>query len=89
MVTAALAFVAAATGSAGLALLTGSGVPRSWSDSQTKLVSPRVGRLLLVLAVIGRRLRPPGAPTDLRGRIEAAMRSCPRGSTPASPAQWT
>jgi tight adherence protein C len=74
MVIAALAFIAAATGSAGLALLTGPGVPRNWSDSQTKLVSPRFGRLLLVLAVIGRRLRPPGAPTDLRGRIEAAGR---------------
>jgi tight adherence protein C len=65
-VTALLAFAAGACGAAGLLLL----VPQRRA--------PRAGerglRLLLLLAFAGRRVRPAGAPHDLRGRIEAAGR---------------
>ena len=66
MVIAALAFVAVATGVAGLLLLVG-------ADRSRRRVS-RGGRLVWLLASAGRLLRPPGAPPDLRGRIEAAGR---------------
>jgi tight adherence protein C len=65
MVSAALAFVAAASGAAGLVLI----APSSSRSKGTPAI-----RLLLSLAVAGRLLRPPGAPADLRARIEAAGR---------------
>jgi tight adherence protein C len=63
MVTAALAFVAAAAGTAGVGLtlpLGKGGAPAA--------------RLLLMLASAGRVLRSPAAPAELRARIEAAGR---------------
>jgi tight adherence protein C len=65
VVSVALAFVAAAAGTAGVLLLLPS--PRPTSD-------PPSMRLFLLLASAGRVLRSPGAPADLRGRIEAAGR---------------
>ncbi len=65
MLSACLAFVAAASGTAGVLLL----VPEPARRPGTPAT-----RLLLVLASAGRLLRPPGAPADLRGRIEAAGR---------------
>jgi tight adherence protein C len=65
MVSAALAFVAAAAGTAGLGLI----LPARWGRGGTP-----AARLLLTLAAAGRPLRSPGAPSDLRGRIEAAGR---------------
>jgi len=83
-VTAALTFVAAAAGTAGAFLL----VPAAGEGSRTRAtLLPRArggtaaahrgtsaARLLLMLASAGRLLRSPGAPVDLRGRIEAAGR---------------
>lgn len=68
MVSAGLAFVAAACGVSGV-LLVAPQVGRRRSPG-----NDRSGRLLASLASAGRRLRPPGAPADLRGRIEAAGR---------------
>jgi tight adherence protein C len=65
MVSAALAFMAAACAVAGAALL----LPYRPRADRT-----RGDRLLLVLVGAGRFLRPPGAPHDLRARIEAAGR---------------
>jgi tight adherence protein C len=64
MVTATFAFVAAASGSAGLLLVCL--VPRRPTPGTFG------SRFLLLLASAGRLLRPPGAPAELRGRIEAA-----------------
>ena len=74
MLTAALAFVAAACGVSG-ALLIAAGFPRRCSPGRD-----RSGRLLSSLASAGRLLRPPGAPADLRGRIEAAGRPAGLGA---------
>jgi tight adherence protein C len=82
-VTAALTFVATSCAIAGFFLLLGpdrGAVEQVSSDSQTKPAPPgageaaRPGRLLRVLVSAGRLLRPPGAPPDLRARIEAAGR---------------
>jgi tight adherence protein C len=83
VVTAALAFVAASTGVAGLLLA--APFPRRSTDGGTSTAAPpppgdtrrpRGGALrgVLVLSLAGRLLRPLGAPADLRGRIEAAGR---------------
>ena len=74
MLTAALAFVAAACGVSG-ALLIAPGFPRRCSPGRD-----RSGRLLSSLASAGRLLRPPGAPADLLGRIEAAGRPAGLGA---------
>jgi tight adherence protein C len=99
VVSAALAFVAAATGVAGTILMLpeprgaaseapgGPAAPDGWASVPADLrAAPDVSasvpadrrtlsaRLLLLLAAAGRLLRPPGAPADLRGRIEAAGR---------------
>jgi len=68
MVSAALAFVAAASVVSGALLVAPVQWPRRTPDG------PRSGRLVVSLASAGRLLRPPGAPADLRGRIEAAGR---------------
>jgi tight adherence protein C len=65
MVTAALAFVAAATGTAGLLLV----LPRVGHTT-----ARRGTRGLRLLVALGDRLRPGRAPVDLRRRIEAAGR---------------
>ena len=65
MVSVALAFVAAAAGTAGLGLILPGTRGRDGRPAT---------RFLWVLASAGRLLRPPGAPADLRGRIEAAGR---------------
>lgn len=79
--TAALSFVAAATGVAGLlAILSPARRPGAPDTAAAKGGSPATAgrrvsaRLLLLLAAAGRSLRPPGAPSDLRGRLEAAGR---------------
>ncbi len=81
--TAGLAFVAAACGSVGvLVLLTSTAAVKGEQVVETGHIGRKVqdarrgagGRVLSVLAVAGRRLRPPGAPADLAGRIEAAGR---------------
>jgi tight adherence protein C len=88
MVSAALAFVAAATGTAGLLSMMpplrrlhgglAAGVPAR--DARDAAAAPGAvrrtlsARVLVLLAASGRLLRPPGAPADLRGRIEAAGR---------------
>ena len=64
--TALLAFAAGASAAAGLLLL----VPKR----PRAHAGERGLRLLLLLASAGRRVRPAGAPQDLRGRIEAAGR---------------
>jgi tight adherence protein C len=70
-VNALLAFVAGASGAAGLLLLAPvRRTPRAGAPRQGE----RGLRLLLLLASAGRRVRPEGAPQDLRGRIEAAGR---------------
>jgi tight adherence protein C len=83
VVTAALAFVSAAAGVAGLAALLAprrapiNGAPAETSHYGTQLQDARrspAARLLSVLALAGRLMRPPGAPPDLRARIEAAGR---------------
>ncbi len=61
-----LAFAAGACGAAGLLILMPQ--PRAQRQGERGL------RLLLLLASAGRRVRPEGAPHDLRGRIEAAGR---------------
>lgn len=61
-----LAFAAGACGAAGLVML----VP----ERRAPRTGERGLRLLLMLASAGRRVRPAGAPRDLRGRIEAAGR---------------
>jgi tight adherence protein C len=61
-----LAFAAGASGTAGLLLL----IP----ERRPARAGQRGLRLLLLLASAGRRVRPAGAPQDLRGRIEAAGR---------------
>jgi tight adherence protein C len=66
MVTAALAFVAAASGAAGLLLTLPGGSCQRSSDRRL--------RGLRILAAFGDRIRPGRAPADLRGRIEAAGR---------------
>jgi tight adherence protein C len=66
MVTAVLAFVAAASGAAGLLLTLPGGSCRRSPDRRL--------RGLRILAVLGDRIRPGRAPADLRGRIEAAGR---------------
>ena len=68
MVSAALAFVAAAGAVSGVLLVAPVQWPRRAADG------PRSSRLVVSLASAGRLLRPPGAPADLRGRIEAAGR---------------
>jgi tight adherence protein C len=68
MVTAALAFVAAASGTAGVLLMLS--IPRR----PTREPHTRTPRGLMLLAALGRALRTRGAPADLRGRIEAAGR---------------
>jgi tight adherence protein C len=88
MVTAALAFVAAASGAAGLLTLlparerTVGGELATHNAGATAgageaAARGRSGRALVLLAAVGRRLRPRGAPADLHGRIEAA--GCPAG----------
>jgi tight adherence protein C len=75
MVT-ALAFLAATTGSAGL-LLAAPFPPRpTRAPASSASAWSRGGALrwVLALSVAGRLVRPPGAPADLRGRIEAAGR---------------
>jgi tight adherence protein C len=69
VVSTALAFVAAATGTAGVML--------AW-PSRGARGSP-AARLLVLLASAGRLLRPRGVPADLRGRIEAAGRPAELG----------
>jgi tight adherence protein C len=71
MVTAALAFVAAASGAAGVLAVLPSRAPAASETAETRVLP---GRGLLLLAAAGRRLRPRGAPPDLRARIEAAGR---------------
>jgi tight adherence protein C len=66
MVTAVLAFVAAASGAAGLLLTLPGGSCRRSPDRRL--------RGLRILGVLGDRIRPGRAPADLRGRIEAAGR---------------
>jgi tight adherence protein C len=66
MVSAALTFLAAATGVAGVVEL----IP---ALTLTRRRTPST-RFVLLLAAAGRVLRAPGAPADLRGRIEAAGR---------------
>jgi tight adherence protein C len=66
MVTAALAFVAAATGVAGLVLALPERVGRRPAAGQARGVR--------LLAGLGDRVRPARAPADLAGRIEAAGR---------------
>ena len=66
--SAALAFVAAASAVSGALLVAPVQWPRRAPDGF------RSGRLVVSLAFAGRLLRPPGAPADLRGRIEAAGR---------------
>ena len=61
-----LAFAAGASGAAGLLVLMPQ--PRAQQPGERGL------RLLLLLASAGRRVRPEGAPQDLRSRIEAAGR---------------
>jgi tight adherence protein C len=68
MVNAALAFVAAACGVSGALLA----APVQWPRHAPN--APRSGQFVASLASAGRLLRPPGAPADLRGRIEAAGR---------------
>ena len=65
MVSTGLAFVAAATGLAGLVLVL---------PAERSVRRPTSVRFVLILASAGKRLRPPGAPADLRARIEAAGR---------------
>jgi tight adherence protein C len=82
-VTAALAFVSAASASAGVfflltstAAVKGEGLvetSHSGTEVQEGRVSP-AARLLSMLSFFGRRLRPRHAPTDLSARIEAAGR---------------
>lgn len=64
--TVLLAFAAGASAAAGLLLV----IPKR----RTAPARQRGLRLLLLLASAGRRIRPAGAPQDLRGRIEAAGR---------------
>ena len=71
MVTAALAFVAATSGAAGLLTLLPAREQTAGGDAAAR---GRSGRALVLLAAVGRRLRPRGAPADLHGRIEAAGR---------------
>jgi tight adherence protein C len=79
-VTAALAFLAAATGVAGLLAVLPTARPPVAPDAAAARggslgAGRRVSaRLLLLLAAAGRSLRPPGAPSDLRGRLDAAGR---------------
>jgi tight adherence protein C len=68
MVSTALTFVAAASGSAGLVLALPGALPRSLGPDK------RGTRGLRLLAALGNRVRPGRAPADLRGRIEAAGR---------------
>jgi tight adherence protein C len=77
VVSAALAFVAAATGTAGLLVMlprgpAGAAGPGRGPGSAGR--RPTSARLLLLLARAGRLPRPPGAPPDLRARIDAAGR---------------
>jgi tight adherence protein C len=72
MVTAALAFVAAATAVAGAVEL----LPAGGRGPRREPAA----RFLLLLARAGRALRPAGAPQDLRGRIEAAGRPAGLGA---------
>ena len=69
MLSAALAFVAAACGVSG-ALLS---APVPWPRRRAP-GDRGSSRFMSSLASAGRLLRPPGAPADLRGRIEAAGR---------------
>jgi len=68
MVSAALSFMAAACGISGTLLVAPALRPRSRRSSRNS------GRFVSLLASVGRLLRLPGAPADLRGRIEAAGR---------------
>ena len=76
----ALAFVAAATGIAAAVLLAPQREPvhtphrRSFAVPRRRPRTPLSARLLWTLASAGRRLRPTGAPPDLRALIEAAGR---------------
>jgi tight adherence protein C len=86
MLTAALAFVAATSGAAGLLTLLPAREEAAGGDAAARLTAGataglgaatargRSGRALVLLAAAGRRLRPRGAPADLHGRIEAAGR---------------
>ena len=67
MVTAALAFVAAGTGAAGIVLVLPGVRP-------AQIAPGRGVRGLRLLAALGNGVRPGRAPADLRGRIEAAGR---------------
>lgn len=66
--TTALAFVAAAAGATGLFLL----APAELHGGRP--IESGGVRVFRILAAAGRFFRPPGAPADLRGRIEAAGR---------------
>jgi len=68
MVSAALAFLAAASGVSGALLV----APVRWPREAGGRARP--GRFVVSLASAGRLLRPPGAPADLGGRIDAAGR---------------
>ena len=80
MVSTALAFVAAATGIAAVVLLAPQREPvptphrGSFAVPRRRPRIPLSARLLWTLASVGRRLRPKGAPPDLRALIEAAGR---------------
>jgi tight adherence protein C len=76
MVSAILAFVAAAAGSTGALLWLPWPRAPSSGPRRSEAAASRapVARLLRLLAPAGRILRSPGAPEDLRGRIEAAGR---------------
>ena len=82
MVTAALALLAAATGVGGaLWMLPAPGAGSPWPRPAVRAFPPGISaRLLVLLAGAGRSLRPPGAPLDLRGRIEAAGRPAGLGA---------
>jgi tight adherence protein C len=69
-VTAALAFIAAACGVSGALLI----APSRWGGQPSGGGRFGAGRFVVSLAFAGRVLRPPGAPADLRARIEAAGR---------------
>ena len=78
---AALAFVAAATGVAGVLAMLPEAAGSAGAPSSRARLSPGIAaRLLVLLAGAGRSLRPPGAPLDLRGRIEAAGRPAGLGA---------
>jgi len=78
-VTAALAFIAAACGVSGALLMAPSRLGGQPSGAG-RFGAGRSGRFVVSLASAGRLLRPPGAPADLRARIEAAGRPAGLGA---------